>query len=394
MTHAFRTVLAGVLGLLLPLAGFLLLGLSASARPVGAAGDRHFTTIDGPPTETTVTERRYSRAGFDITPLTAADKAPLVAKLTPEQYRITQKSGTEAAFCGTLLDNKKSGEYCCVVCGLPLFSSRHKFDSGTGWPSFFTTVDREHVTGRVDRSYGMVRTEINCGRCDAHLGHVFEDGPPPTGLRFCLNSESMVFFEDGQERPAASRPVATETAYFAGGCFWGVEHYFQKGDGVINAVSGYMNGHTEDPTYKQITTGTTGHAEAVMVVYDPARISYRTLLEAFFIMHDPTTLNRQGPDIGTQYRSGIYAADERQLEEARAYIAELTVRDVFKRPIVTEVERAGAFYPAEEYHQDYMERNNWRCSLVNPWPRMAERRAAESAEAAKAGQAGQAGRSG
>src|SRR5690606_28106474 len=129
----------------------------------------------------------------------------------------TQKSGTEPAFCGTLLDNKKQGFYACVVCGLPLFSSDHKFDSGTGWPSFFQPFDPEHVSERPDNSYGMRRTEINCARCDSHLGHVFNDGPPPTGERHCLNSASLTFVENGTEVPEASRPVETETAYFAGG---------------------------------------------------------------------------------------------------------------------------------------------------------------------------------
>ncbi len=391
MLRLVTNVAAGLIGLAVPLAFVWFGGLSAFAAPA-AGPDRHFTPIPGPPKEVAVTdadrERRYSRSGYDITPLSEAEKAPLVAKLTPEQYRITQKSGTEAAFCGTLLDNKKEGVYCCVVCGLPMFSSDDKFDSGTGWPSFTTTVDREHVTGRPDTSYGMVRTEINCARCDAHLGHVFEDGPPPTGLRFCLNSESMVFHENGEERPAASRPVETAVAYFAGGCFWGVEHYFQQGDGVINVVSGYMQGSKDDPTYKEVVSGTTGHAEAVKVVYDPSRMDYRTLLEAFFIMHDPTTLNRQGPDVGTQYRSGVYAATEEQLEEARSYVAELNASNAFRRPIVTEIEMAQVFYPAEDYHQDYMEHNTWRCSLRNPWPIM-EARAREKAGAAGSSAAGE-----
>lgn len=117
-------------------------------------------------------------------------------QLTPEQFLIARGKGTERAFCGNLLDNKREGIYTCICCGLPLFASGAKFNSGTGWPSFFQPVAEENVTMHQDRSYGMVRTEILCARCDAHLGHVFEDGPPPTRLRFCINSESLAFTDD------------------------------------------------------------------------------------------------------------------------------------------------------------------------------------------------------
>ncbi len=311
---------------------------------------------------------RYSKAGYDITPLSRERVAELAKTLGPEAYQITQKSGTERAFCGTLLDNKKDGIYVCVVCGLPLFSSEHKFDSGTGWPSFYREFDPQHVARKVDKSHGMTRTEINCARCDAHLGHVFDDGPKPTGQRHCLNSASLTFHEKGQPLPEASRPVALQTAYFAAGCFWGVEHYFQKGPGVVDAVSGYMQGRMENPNYKQVCNGDTGHAETVKVVFDPKRMTFRRLLEAFFKMHDPTQLNRQGPDVGTQYRSGIWFVDEGQKREAEAYIAELTEKKAFGgRKIVTQVEAAKTFYAAEEYHQDYIEKTGRACHVTNPW---------------------------
>lgn len=310
---------------------------------------------------------RYSKSAYDVTPLSRERVEELAAGLDPEAYRVTQKSGTEPAFCGNLVDNHKDGLYCCVVCGLPLFSSENKFTSGTGWPSFYTTFDREHVTGKEDTTHGMTRVEINCARCDAHLGHVFEDGPAPTGLRFCLNSAALKFYEEGQERPAESMPVATETAYFAGGCFWGIEHYFDMGDGVIDAVSGYMQGRTQDPTYKEVCTDTTGHAETVKVVFDPAVISYERLLEAFFVMHDPTQVNRQGPDVGGQYRSGIWTTSEAQRAAAEAYVKKLEAEGRYKRPIATQIEPAAVFYGAEDYHQDYIEKTGRACHVKNPW---------------------------
>jgi peptide methionine sulfoxide reductase msrA/msrB len=311
---------------------------------------------------------KYSKSGYDITPLPREEVARLAAKLSPEAFRITQKAGTEAAFCGNLLDNKKDGIYACVVCGLPLFSSEHKFHSGTGWPSFYREFDRDHVVRHEDRSLGMVRTEIDCARCGAHLGHVFDDGPKPTGERHCLNSASLVFHEKGATLPPESRPVETETAYFAGGCFWGIEHYFDQGPGVIDAVSGYMQGTVERPTYKQVCTDTTGHAETVKVVFDPKRITYRRLLEAFFKMHDPTQLDRQGPDVGKQYRSGIWTTSEAQEREAEACIAELGKSGRYGgRKIVTRVEPASTFWPAEDYHQDYVAKTGMVCHVANPW---------------------------
>lgn len=312
-------------------------------------------------------KRVISRSAYDITPLSRERVAELASKLDEEVYRITQGAGTEPAFCGNLLDNHKEGVYCCVVCGLPLFSSEHKFTSGTGWPSFYREFDSQHVARKVDRSHGMLRTEINCARCGAHLGHVFEDGPKPTGERHCLNSASLVFHEKGSELPLESRPIKTETAYFAAGCFWGVEHYFQKGPGVINAVSGYMQGGTEKPTYKDVCYKDTGHAESVMVVFDPTQISYKRLLEAFFVMHDPTQLNRQGPDVGDQYRSGIWYVNDEQRKVAEDYIGELKDSGRIKGRIVTQVEHAETFWPAEDYHQDYIANTGRACHVKNPW---------------------------
>ena len=257
--------------------------------------------------------------------------------------------------------------YVCKLCSLPLFSSDAKFNSGTGWPSFFKPYDKAHVGVHVDRSHGMVREEIVCARCNGHLGHVFDDGPEPTGLRFCLNSASLTFFEKGTELPAESRPIPTRTAYFAGGCFWGVEDRFAQLPGVIDAVSGYMGGSVDNPTYRQVCNGTTGHAETVRIVFDPTRITYPQLLERFFKFHDPTQLNRQGPDIGDQYRSAIFATDDEQLRQSQEFIAAQAKTARFeKRKIVTVVDtaaKAGKFYDAEEYHQDYHAKNGGHCPM-------------------------------
>jgi peptide methionine sulfoxide reductase msrA/msrB len=334
--------------------------------PLGEAAEPERTTMttvgtqlkDGP---------RYSRSAYDITPLPKSKVQQLASRLTEEEQRILLNKGTEPAFCGNLLDNKKEGTYICRLCGLPLFASNAKFDSGTGWPSFFQPFDPDHVRNVEDRSHGMTRVEILCTRCGGHLGHVFDDGPKPTGQRYCLNSASLDFVEKGQPFEPMSQPVKTATAFFAGGCFWGVEDHLQQIPGVIDAVSGYMGGHLENPTYKQVCAETTGHAETVKVVYDPARVSYRELLGWFFKIHDPTQLNRQGPDIGTSYRSAIFAADSEQLQEAEAFIAEQQKHSRFKnRKIVTElkpIDQAGKFYPAEDYHQDYHAKHGGSCPL-------------------------------
>lgn len=310
---------------------------------------------------------RYSKSGYDITPLTKGQIDELAKKLTPAEAEVILAKGTERAFCGNLVDNHKDGMYVCRLCGLPLFSSGNKFESGTGWPSFFQPFDPLHVDTDRDTSYGMVRDEILCTRCGAHLGHVFEDGPKPTGLRFCVNSASLAFVEKGEKVPAESQAVQVQTAYFAGGCFWGVEDHFQQIPGVIDAVSGYMGGKTKDPTYEDVCGHGTGHAETVEVRFDPKRASYGDLLAWFFKFHDPTQLNRQGPDYGDQYRSAIFTTSKEQTEQAAKFIEEQGKTERFKgRKIVTqllEAEKAGKFYKAEEYHQDYHLKHGGSCPM-------------------------------
>jgi peptide methionine sulfoxide reductase msrA/msrB len=302
------------------------------------------------------------------TPKVEHSAAEWARKLTKEQFHILRAEGTERAFCGTLLDNHKEGVYTCGGCGLPLFASDSKFNSGTGWPSFFQPIAHENVVERVDNSLGGQRTEILCARCDGHLGHVFEDGPRPTGLRFCLNSESLKFTEKAKlatladpaaESTAAPAPAAVPTkdgkatAVFAGGCFWCTEAAFEQLKGVGDVESGYAGGSKETATYEQVCGGDTGHAEAIRITYDPKQVSYDRLLDGFFNAHDPTTLNRQGHDVGTQYRSAIFFSNENEERTARAKIKHLTEKKAFPDPIVTTLEPLKAFYPAETYHQDY-----------------------------------------
>ena len=294
--------------------------------------------------------------------------AELKKKLSSEQFAVTQQCGTEPAFRNALWDNHKPGIYVDVVSGEPLFSSLDKFDSGTGWPSFTQPVKGTDIVEKKDSALGMVRTEVRSKVADSHLGHVFDDGPGDKGgLRYCINSASLQFIpleemdQAGYGRylepfvkAGLIKAPMRETAILAGGCFWGMEEIIRKIPGVIKTTVGYSGGSTANPTYEEVRTGGTGHAEAIQVEFDSARLGYENLLDYFFRMHDPTTLNRQHNDVGTQYRSAIFYTSEAQKQSAERVKARWDKSGKFNRPITTEITAATKFYSAEEYHQKYL----------------------------------------
>lgn len=261
-------------------------------------------------------------------------------QLTPEEAAVILHKGTEAPFTGKYTDYFGEGVYTCHQCGAMLYRSEDKFKSHCGWPSF-----DDEILGAVKRTPDADgrRTEITCANCGGHLGHVFlNEGFTEKNTRHCVNSISLDFVPKDQ--------IKVGRAIFAGGCFWGVEYQFQMQPGVIDTTVGYIGGEEEAPTYELVCSHTTKYAEAVEVIYDPARVDFETLAKLFFEIHDPTQRNRQGPDIGAQYRSEIFTVDEEQAAIANKLIEELKGRGM---DIATRVTPAEKFWPAEDYHQDW-----------------------------------------
>lgn len=278
-------------------------------------------------------------------------------KLTDFEKQIILGKGTERAFTGKYNNHYEKGTYVCRQCGEALYRSDSKFKSGCGWPSF-----DEEIQGAVRRTPDAdgLRTEITCAACRAHLGHVFlGEQFTKKNVRHCVNSASLVFVSE----------MKTQTAIFAGGCFWGVEHQFASVPGVVRATSGYTGGRTKNPTYKQVCTGRTGHAEAVKVVFDPEKVTHEALARRFFEIHDPTQRNAQGPDKGSQYRSAVFYQDQKQKKTAEKLIKLLRENGY---DVVTEVTKASQFWPAETYHQDFFVKNPKRLNCHAPVRRFAK----------------------
>lgn len=297
-----------------------------------------------------------------------------VAALTPDQYRVTQRGGTERAFTGDYWDHHEPGIYVDVVSGEPLFASTDKFDSGTGWPSFTRPIG--NVVTKRDFRMIIPRTEVRSRHADSHLGHVFKDGPRQRGgLRYCINSAALRFVHrDDLEAQGYGDYVRLfskedsmsehKTAILAGGCFWGMQDLIRRQPGVVATRVGYTGGQNANATYRNHP----GHAEAVEIVYDPAKTDYRALLEFFFQIHDPTTKNRQGNDVGTSYRSAIFYLDDEQKRIAEDTIADVNASGIWPGTVVTEVTPAGDFWEAEPEHQDYLLRipNGYTCHYPRP----------------------------
>ena len=273
-------------------------------------------------------------------------------KLTKEEAYVIEQKGTERPGIGEYTANKSEGSYICRKCNAELYKSTDKFESNCGWPSF-----DDEIQGAVRRetdSDGR-RTEILCANCDGHLGHVFlGEQFTKKNTRHCVNSISLKFIKKGDVLPQAILPAPKETAIFASGCFWGTEYWLQQVPGIISVTSGYIGGHVENPTYKQVCSGTTGHYEACEVIFNPDKVSFDTIAKIYFNTHNPEQKNGQGPDIGSQYLPAIFYTSAEQKTQSSALLEQLKTKGLTP---ATELKEASKFYAAEDYHQDYYFKN-------------------------------------
>lgn len=267
-------------------------------------------------------------------------------KLTEFEQAVILHKATERPFTGEYVDTSDSGIYVCRQCNAPLYRSDDKFESHCGWPSF-----DDEIPGAVKRipDADGHRTEIVCANCGGHLGHVFEgEGFTPKNVRHCVNSISMKFIPK-------NKTLKMDTAYFASGCFWGTQYHFMKTQGVVSTTVGYMGGHTQHPSYKEVCSGTTGHIETCEVEFDPAKTSFENLLKLYYETHDFEQVGGQGPDIGEQYQSVVFYTNDAQKAMAEKYLGIL--KDLGYKP-ATQLRKAPVFWPAEDYHQEYYEKKN------------------------------------
>ncbi|MFW6238377.1 MAG: peptide-methionine (R)-S-oxide reductase MsrB [Halanaerobiales bacterium] len=255
-------------------------------------------------------------------------------KLTEQEFEVLVEMGTDPAFENKYYDRKARGLYVCRACGLALFSSADKFESGTGWPSFNNIIEEGVIDTEPDTRLERERTEIHCRRCGGHIGHLFEDGPEPTGLRYCTNTSSLKFLR---------------RAYLALGCFWGPDAVFGGCEGVYYTAVGYAGGKKEAPTYNDLGN----HTETVRIDYDPEITSLRELLDTFAASH---SLTSKVPS--TQYQSIIFYTDAEQKKIAERFLQ----KKQEEKEIQTEIRGLNKFYLAEDYHQKYFLRQSDRFS--------------------------------
>ncbi len=311
----------------------------------------------------------YSNTDTTILNVTDAEWGKI---LPADLFQVARHADTERAFTGKMWNSETKGTYYCATCGNKLFKSDQKFVSSCGWPSFFEQENKKSIVFKDDNSYGMKRIEALCGRCNSHLGHLFDDGPVPTGKRYCMNAVSLDFVPEqtvlnsAQNLDPSFNEQAMQTIVLGGGCYWCVEAVYENLDGVKSVVSGFAGGKVENPSYKEVCTGNTGAAEVVEITYDKSVTNLDEIFKVFFTVHDPTTLNRQGADEGTQYRSVIFYKNDEQKKAAQSIIDELNTSNVYSNKIVTTLEPFTKFYKAEDYHQNYYQNNKNQpyCQMV------------------------------